>query len=99
MKRRVSLGVAAALATLFVGCGQAPVVEQVATYGYIEVATADTEVESRFSASIRGRQDIDIVPQVSGTISEVKVVEGERVKRGQTLFVIDQVPFKAALCH
>ncbi len=97
MKRRVSLGVAAAIATLLVGCGQAPVVEQVATYGYIEVTTADTEVESRFSASIRGRQDIDIVPQVSGTISEVKVVEGERVKRGQTLFVIDQVPFKAAL--
>lgn len=97
MKRSVSLGVAAAMAALFVGCGQAPVVEQVATYGYIEVATADTEVESRFSASIRGRQDIDIVPQVSGTISEVKVVEGERVQRGQTLFIIDQVPFKAAL--
>lgn len=97
MNRRVSLGVAAAMALLLIGCGQTPVVEQVATYGYMKVTTADTEVVSRYSASIRGRQDIDIVPQVSGTISEVRVLEGERVKRGETLFIIDQVPFKAAL--
>ena len=50
-----------------------------------------------YSASIRGRQDINILPQVSGTISNVCVREGQVVSKGQTLFVIDQVPYQAAL--
>ncbi len=50
-----------------------------------------------YSASIRGRQDIDIYPQISGTLTKVAVQEGERVKEDQLLFVIDQVPYQAAL--
>ena len=50
-----------------------------------------------YSASIRGRQDIDIYPQVSGTISRLCVQEGQKVVRGEVLFIIDQVPYKAAL--
>ena len=34
---------------------------------------------------------------MSGTIQELCVSEGETVRAGQTLFVIDQVPYKAAL--
>ena len=52
---------------------------------------------STYSATIRGRQDIDIYPQVSGTLTKVCVTEGQRVKNGQTLFIIDQVPYEAAL--
>lgn len=47
--------------------------------------------------SVRGRQDIDIYPQVSGTISRLCVQEGQKVVRGEVLFIIDQVPYKAAL--
>ena len=50
-----------------------------------------------YSATIRGRQDIDIYPQVSGTIEKLCVTEGQKVRRGQLLFIIDQVPYKAAL--
>lgn len=50
-----------------------------------------------YSASIRGRQDIDVYPQISGTLTKLAVQEGERVKEGQLLFVIDQVPYLAAL--
>lgn len=32
-----------------------------------------------------------------GTLTQVCVSEGERVKRGQSLFIIDQVPYEAAL--
>lgn len=78
-------------------CNEAPKVQPVASYDFMEVTTADTEVESRFSASIRGRQDINIMPQVSGTISKVCVTEGQSVKKGATLFIIDQVPYQAAL--
>ncbi len=50
-----------------------------------------------YSATIRGRQDIAILPQVSGFLTELKVVEGQRVKKGQPLFQIDSVNFAAAL--
>jgi len=52
---------------------------------------------SLISSSIEGRQDIDIFPQVSGYIVKLNVSEGDAVKKGQVLFVIDQVPYKAAL--
>lgn len=44
-----------------------------------------------------GRQDIDIYPQVAGTIEKLCVTEGQKVRRGQLFFIIDQVPYKAAL--
>ena len=52
---------------------------------------------STYSATIRGQQDIDIYPQISGTLKNLFVKEGQRVSKGQTLFVIDQVSYVAAL--
>lgn len=66
-------------------------------YGYMTITQSDVETIERFPASIKGRQDVEIYPQVSGKLTSVNVKEGERVKKGQTLFVIDQVPYKAAL--
>lgn len=97
MKRNfVKASLAVCLLTL-VSCGQAPVAQGPAEYAVMTVSTTDREVPSNYSATIRGRQDIDIYPQVSGTISQLCVTEGQRVAKGQTLFIIDQVPFKAAL--
>ena len=79
-----------------VSCGQAPTEQGPAQYGVTTIATTDREIQSNYSATIRGRQDIDIYPQVSGTISELRVTEGQSVSKGQTLFIIDQVPYKAA---
>lgn len=79
-------------------CGQAPDASEVKpAYATLKVAATDKEFSSSYSATIRGRQDIDIYPQVSGTIERLCVTEGEVVRRGQLLFVIDQVPYKAAL--
>lgn len=55
----------------------------------MKVEATDKELSTSYSATIRGRQDIDIYPQVSGTIEKLCVTEG--------LFIIDQVPYKAAL--
>lgn len=44
------------------------------------VAPADRMISSAYSAAIRGRQDIDIYPQVGGTLTKVCVTEGQRVK-------------------
>ena len=97
MKERFVKAAAAAFALAAVGCGQAPVAMGPAQYAIIEVAETAREIPSNYSASVRGRQDIDIYPQVGGTIAELCVTEGQHVAKGQTLFIIDQVPYKAAL--
>ena len=51
----------------------------------------------KYSAVTEGRQDVEVRPQVSGKITEVRVKEGARVRKGQVLFVIDQVPYRAAV--
>lgn len=63
----------------------------------MKVEATDKELSTSYSATIRGRQDIDIYPQVSGTIEKLCVTEGQKARRGQLLFIIDQVPYKAAL--
>ena len=80
-----------------VSCGQAPTARGEAEYSVMTISTSDVTIPSTHSATIRGRQDIAIYPQVSGTISKVCVKEGEVVRQGQLLFIIDQVPYKAAL--
>ena len=83
-----------------VSCKEAPAEQQqqmAQEYAVLTVSTADKEVSNVYSATIRGRQDIEIYAQVSGTISQLNVTEGQVVSQGQTLFIIDQVPYKAAL--
>ncbi len=63
----------------------------------MKVERKDLTLTSSYSASIQGRQDIDIFPQVSGKIQRLCVKEGDKVNKGQLLFVIDQVPYRAAL--
>ena len=66
-------------------------------YPVLSISTTDKVLNTSYSAIVRGRQDINIYAQVSGKITQVNVKEGEAVKKGQVLFVIDQVPYIAAL--
>lgn len=66
-------------------------------YATMEIKTTEKSLTSSYTASIRGKSDIDIYPQVSGYITDVCVEEGGTVRKGQTLFIIDQVPYQAAL--
>lgn len=67
---------------------------QIAT---ITVDYQDSELQKTFPATIKGRTDIDIRPQVTGFITKVHVDEGQRVHKGQLLFTLDQVQYKAAV--
>ena len=83
---------------LFVGCKQEPKHrEGLESYPLMTVTPEDRELSVKYSAVIEGRQDVEVRPLVSGTITQVLVSEGARVKKGQVLFIIDQVPYKAAL--
>lgn len=66
-------------------------------YKTLTVTTSDLQLYSSYSASIRGKQDVDVYPQISGKLTDVKVKEGANVKKGELLFIIDQAPYKAAL--
>ncbi|MBQ7341807.1 MAG: efflux RND transporter periplasmic adaptor subunit [Alistipes sp.] len=66
-------------------------------YDVMVLEPTSRKLTSVYSASIRGKQDIDIRPKVSGYITDIYVKEGAIVKKGQTLFVIDQVPYEAEL--
>jgi membrane fusion protein (multidrug efflux system) len=67
------------------------------SYPVITVNQADKILQTNYSATIQGSQDVDIYPQVSGKITKICINEGAVVKQGQTLFIIDQVPYRAAL--
>ena len=68
-----------------------------AVFKTTKVEKATLTLPSKYSATIRGRQDIEVYPQVGGTLQKLCVTEGQNVKKGQTLFIIDQVPYQAAL--
>ena len=87
----------AACSVVLAACGDGQPRMQVRDYATKVVEKESVTLPQDYSATIRGKQDIEIFPQVSGTITRVCVTEGEEVRRGQTLFVIDQVPFEAAL--
>lgn len=95
--KKMSLLVGMAWCALLAACGNAPAEQVQAEYQTLKIDTVDRELQTNYSATIRGRQDIDIYPQVSGTLTKLCVVEGQTVKRGQLLFVIDQIPYLAAL--
>ena len=79
-----------------ISCKETPQVEEKFEYKLITVAPQNCTVTQRYSASVSGKQDIAIYPQVSGTITSLLIEEGAKVKKGQTLFIIDQVSYKAA---
>ena len=53
-------------------------------------------LKSSYPATIKGKQDIEIRPQVSGFITKLNIDEGSMVKKGQVLFVIDPVQYESA---
>lgn len=61
------------------------------------VAYSAIDLSQAYPATIKGKTDIEIRPQVSGFITQVLVDEGQRVQKGQTLFVLDQVQYQAAV--
>ncbi len=63
--------------------------EQHTSFETITIAPGNITIPSRWSTSITGRKDVTIIPQTEGQLTRVCVVEGERVRKGQVLFEID----------
>ena len=84
--------------TILVGCTEVTsTTKRTREYNAMILKTTSRQRSSTHSATIRGKQDVDIRPKVQGYITDIKVKEGSIVRQGQTLFIIDQVPYQAAL--
>ncbi len=88
-----------ALAALMSSCGgkQQEKPDQVPELSVMKVTEANSTLESAYPATLHGQNDVEIRPQVQGFITKVCVQQGQTVRRGQALFMIDQVQAQAAV--
>lgn len=66
-------------------------------YPVVTIGSQNAETQTTYPASIKGIQDVEIRPKVSGFITKLCVQEGQTVKAGQLLFVIDNTTYQAAV--
>ena len=85
MKWTWMLGAAIGVAS----CGLDMPKETNSSFETMTVKKSDIELPYKFSARMKGQNDVTVTPQVSGQLMKICVTEGQQVKKGQTLFIID----------
>ena len=82
---------------VMLGCRQHGTEEEApaSVFETMTVAKQDITLEQSYPAQIEGRQSVKIIPRVEGYLCQICVKEGQRVKKGQVLFVIDQASYQA----
>lgn len=63
----------------------------------VAVAPRDTPVDFEFTAQTQSSHEVEIRARVDGFLDKRTYVEGQMVKTGETLFLMDHKPFEAAL--
>ena len=93
MKRKNSMTWAVVIATAFCGlvsCNLDIPTQTQTSFETMTVEKSDIELPYKFSARMKGQNDVTVTPQVSGQLTKICVTEGQQVKKGQVLFIIDQ---------
>ena len=70
---------------------------KVPEYAVQELQKTTANLMKAYPATIKGKQDVEIRPQVSGFITKLCVDEGATVRKGQLLFIIDPTQYEAAV--
>jgi membrane fusion protein (multidrug efflux system) len=65
----------------------------------VEVAQKDVPIGMELVGQLSGFEDIEIRARVAGYLRSIDYREGARVKKGDLLFTIDDLPFRAALAQ
>ena len=89
----------ALIITLFASCNkkQQGLPDADNSYAVEAVNTSNATLDTTYPATIKGMQDIEIRPKISGNITHIFVTEGQTVHRGQVLFTIDSEQYAAAV--
>lgn len=88
-----------ALSVSLLGCNgkQQAGQQSVPEYAVVTVQPESVVLTSTYPATFKGRQDVEIRPNVSGFITKLCVDEGAEVKKGEVLFEIDPVQYEEAV--
>lgn len=76
---------------------QAPTAPPPPVLPVLAITSANTTTDAEYPAAIQGTVDVEIRPQVSGNLDRIFVDEGAYVSKGQTLFKINERPFREQL--
>lgn len=97
--KKLSLLAIAAAATVLVSCGNKGGRPNFGDneFPVQEVTTVSASMQTTYPAIIKGIHDVEIRPKVSGFLVQINVHEGQTVSAGQTLFVIDNATYQAAV--
>lgn len=96
MKMNKTLILAAIAATLLASCGGKGGMNLGDNeYPVKTVSTSNADMQTTYPATIKGIQDVEIRPKISGFITKVCVQEGQKVAAGQLLFIIDNATYQA----
>lgn len=76
---------------------QAPAAAPAPLLPVLAITSENTTTDAEYPASIQGTVDVEIRPQVSGNLDRVLVDEGAYVSKGQSLFKINERPFREQL--
>ena len=82
---------------VLVSCKEKKAEQTAQVYKTMKVESSSQTVKTQYSATMKGKEIVEIRPQVSGLITKILTAEGQKVHKGQALFIIDQVPYQAAL--
>jgi membrane fusion protein (multidrug efflux system) len=66
-------------------------------FAVVSVGASDASLQTTYPATIKGIQDVEVRPKVSGFITNVYVHEGQTVSAGQVLFTIDSETYRASV--
>jgi multidrug efflux system membrane fusion protein len=79
------------------GGGRGGGLNQPTTVGTARAVAADLPVVTEALGTVTPAATVTVIPQVSGTITQILYREGQMVKKGETLAIIDPRPYRAAL--
>lgn len=96
MKRffRIPVLIGMCVPLFFFGCGSGgggkdPMKQGTPALPVMTLSTSDASVSEEYSALLEGKVNVEIRPQLDGTLQKIYVDEGASVKAGQPLFKID----------
>lgn len=100
MRKRLQYLIYLSMLILSAGCiGCSEEASQSAEHGYktLCVKKQDFTLYREFAAKIESKNNISVHSVISGRLEKICVKEGARVKKGQTLFILNQEPYIAAI--
>lgn len=96
--KKISLVLITSILCVLAGCVKLPE-EQHTSYETLTLHRETVTAPMSWSAAIQGKGDVSIVSRCTGTLNAIEVKDGQHVRKGDVLFLIDSRSAENALVH